>query len=183
MLRIRQLVLAVLFIGITVTSCRRDDEPLPSEQELITTVLLNFTNQADPDDIVTVAWRDLDGPGGNQPQIDQLTLAANTTYDVEVQFLDESDEDDVEDITEEIEEEDDEHEIFYLVQTANLTISNRSLDRNGLPLGLEAVATTGAPGTGTLRVVLKHKPGQKSAGDSEAVGETDVDAAFPVTIQ
>jgi hypothetical protein len=166
-----------------MASCKKDDEGPDDEQELITTVRLTLTNVSNSTELATATWRDTDGPGGAAPVITALTLKPNTTYTGRVQFLDESKPNDPKDITEEVEEEDDEHEVFYIVTGANLTITNRNTDSKELPLGTRANFASGAASTGILRVVLKHKPGNKAAGDQATKGETDVEADLPVQIQ
>ena len=184
MLNKLKLFLWASLMGIVLTSCDKDDDTPPeNEQELITTVKLTLTNTAIASDVVTATWRDNDGPGGAAPVIQDLVLRPNSVYEGSVEFLDESTPSDVEDITEEVEEEGADHQIYYIPSGANLTVTEYNTDINSLPLGTEATFTTGAAGAGSLRVLLKHKPGTKAANDPNTKGETDIDVNFPVRIQ
>jgi hypothetical protein len=184
MLNNLRLFLWVSFIGLVITSCDKDDDnPPDNEQELITTVKLTLRNPAIVSEVVTATWRDIDGPGGAAPVIQDLVLKPNTVYEGKVEFLDESTPADVDNITEEVEEEDTDHQVYYIATGAALTITDYNTDANNLPLGTEAIFTTVAASTGSLKVLLKHKPGNKAANDPSTKGETDVDVDFPVRIQ
>ncbi len=178
-----------LVVVALLTSCGNDDDPEPvNEEELITTLNLTFTNTNDNADIVTASFKDLDGPGGNTPVIQNPTLSANSSYRVTVEFLNES-ESPVEDVTEEVEEEGDEHQVFFVSGNGlNFTYTYDDTDANGNPLGLIGTGTVGAAGNGTLNVVLIHEPNKSAAGvsngdPSNAGGETDISVTFNVTVQ
>lgn len=106
-----------------------------------------------------------------------LQLAANTQYNATVTFND--------DIEDEVTEEGTDHELFYVANPASLfsNITKTDMDANNRPIGLAATVTTGAAGTGTLVVTLKHQPGLKGSTSNPNVGETDVQANFNVIIQ
>src|SRR5210317_2365192 len=93
-------VIALLFL-----SCEKETPEIVEEQELITTVELQF--QASGEAPQTIRWE------ANQTNVPTVTLKANTAYEVAIAFLDESDPADVEDITEEVREEADEHQVFF----------------------------------------------------------------------
>ena len=179
--------IAMIFMGLSLfmTSCEKDDEPTPpstNEEELITTVKLKVT-QIGTTDTSVVIWKDIDGIGGNLPSIDTIKLSANKTYDVEVEFLDES-KNPAEDITEEIEEEDDEHEVFYIKsKNLPLIIYTTDVDAAQRPLGLESKWITTKATTGSVQVILKHKPGIKDSNDDVNKGETDIEVAFPLKVE
>jgi hypothetical protein len=183
MLKMKKLLLLLVLFSCVMTSCKKDDAVPDDEQELITTVRLTLTNVTNSSEVVTGTWKDVDGPGGTAPVITGLTLRPNTTYTGSVAFLDESRANAPEDITEEIEEEGEDHEVFYLPSGVNLTISGINTDANGLSLGTRANFITAAASTGTLKVILKHKPGSKAAGDPSTKGETDIEVELPVQIQ
>lgn len=183
--RLNFFLLAMIIVSLfTVTACQQDDDDMPdpdNEQEVITTVQLNFT----PDGggaALTFVFSDEDGPGGNAPAVDDIVLAANTTYEVTVDFLDRSNPADPEFITEEVQEEAEEHLVCYVVAGSVPALTIKDQDVNGDPLGLIASITTGTAGTGTLTVILKHEAA-KDAADPCSTGETDVEAAFQVEIQ
>ena len=178
-----------LLLAVTVVTSCDDDDPEPvNEEELITTVNVTFTNEADASDVVVASFVDADGEGGNAPVITNPTLSANASYSVSIEFLNES-ESPAEDITEEVAEEDYEHQVFYVVGSGlNLTYLYTDEDRDGNPLGLSGTGTTGGASTGNLTVLLLHEPDKSAAGvgegdPSNAGGETDVEVTFNVTIQ
>lgn len=179
-------LLSILFatLMLAATACNKDDDDDhagENEEELITTVRLIFTN-TQTNAVSSFEGKDLDGVGGNPPLIDPVALDAQSSYDVRVEFLDESNAQSVEDITEEVEEEDEEHLVCYDF-TGNINqVQTTDTDGDGNPLGLEATLSTGDAGAGTLTVTLKHEP-DKNAADPCATGETDVELQFNVTIQ
>lgn len=184
MLKTTRFLLMLVFFSPLLISCDKDEEnPVEeNEEELITTVRLTLINNANTAETVTATWKDPEGDGA--PVVTGLVLKTGTSYNGTVEFLDESNPAKVEDITEEIEEEDEEHEVFYTVSGAALSISRTDTDSQGLPVGLNATFTAATSGTGTLTVTLKHKPeGQKKEGDDVNVGSTDAAPQFPVTIQ
>ena len=83
-----------LLLSLLIISCSKEDPEPINEEELITTVQLTFKTPGITDQIVR--WQE----GSNNSDI--ISLAANTQYEVEIIFLDESDPSDIEDITEEV---------------------------------------------------------------------------------
>ena len=170
----------LLFGSLLFTACDKDDDHDHLDQELITTVVMTFTETGGGSSTFKVV--DLDGDGGNPPVVEEIKLKANTEYTVSVKFLDESNPADVEDITKEVLEEADEHLVCFTATGAMIAPTITDADEDGKPLGLQSTLTTGDAGTGSLRVVLKHEP-NKSASNPCATGETDVDVTFPVKIE
>lgn len=177
-----------MFLMLSVfTACDSDDPEPVNEEELITTVELTFTNDNDASDVVTASFTDLDGEGGNDPIIDNISLMANATYTLTVKFLNEE-ETPAEDITEEVEEEDEDHQVFYVATGAEFTYAYGDQDSNQNPLGLTGTVTTGAASNGTLQVILIHEPNKTAAGvrdgDPTNAGiESDIDVTFNLSIQ
>lgn len=184
-LKLKWASLALLFV--LAISCDNDDPEPVNEEELITTVKLTFTPSGGGTAVVAT-FQDFDGAGGNSPIITNPTLAANTSYSVTVQFLDET-QNPSEDVTEEVEEEAEEHQVFFQVASGlNFTYSYNDEDGNGNPIGLAGTVQTGAASNGNLQVVLLHEPNKTAsgvaAGDlTNAGGEEDVRVTFAVTIQ
>lgn len=164
--------------AFTFTACDDDEGMTPTEQELITTVRLTFTNGGNA---LVFNAVDADGDGGNPIVIDEIKLAPNTAYSLKVEFFDEQNPADVENITLEVAEEDLEHLVCFASSgvPAPTDLGN---DSNGNPLGLNSMLTTTGAATGTMQVSLKHEP-DKAAADPCATGETDVEVTFPVTIE
>jgi hypothetical protein len=176
-------LLAILFISaLTFTACSEDDhDDHDHEEEVITTVNYTLTSGSD---VVTLTYRDLDGEGGNEgvPTVFG-SLSANTTYAGAIELLNET-ESPAENMTEEIEEEDDEHEFFFTSTVTGLTISKTDVDGDGNPLGLETSLASGAAGSGSITIVLKHEPTKPNDGTSaSAGGSTELEVTFNVTVQ
>lgn len=184
-------LLALLFMSsLAIVSCSSDDDgdhhddDHDHENELITTVIYTLTNTSDSS-VVTLTFRDLDGPGGQDPEpiVVSGPLAANATYTGELKLWNET-ESPAEDISEEIAEmEADEHEVFY-VNTAGVTIAKTDVDANNNPLGFDTNVTTGAAGSGSLTVILIHEPTKPNDGTPNgAGGSTDIEVSYPIEVQ
>jgi hypothetical protein len=180
-------ILAFSFMfSVTLFSCKKnkDDAPSPqnnNEQEQITTLRVIVSEGSTVVD--TFSFTDIDGPGGNAPTIENINLTANKSYSARLLLLDES-KNPVDTISSEVAEEAEEHQFFYTVSSANLTVTPTDEDANGVPVGLEATFDTGAASTGNLTIVLKHQPELKpTTGDGDSsLGETDVEVTFSVNI-
>jgi hypothetical protein len=179
----RHTVLAVLAVSLLAASCEKDDPVNPNEEELITTVgVLVLENGTSNEQLFS--FRDPDGEGGSPPiAFDSIIIDANKTYTVAIGFLDES-KSPAKDITEEISEEAADHQIYYEPRNGvAINVSGLDTDPSGLPLGLISTWNAGAPGKGSMRITLKHKPGSKAAGDPVTKGETDVEVEFGVRLK
>lgn len=168
---------------LAFAACNKDDNDNPggeNEEELITTVKLTFTNPQ-TNEVAIFEGKDIDGVGGNPPQIDDISLDAGVTYTFEVEFLDESNAQSVKNITEEVEKESDEHLVCFVSTGSINPVQTMDTDNNGAPLGLKASLSTGDAGNATLTIILKHEP-DKSATDPCSTGETDVELMFSVGV-
>lgn len=184
-------LLALSVILLLVFSGCNDDNPAdsgdegPGEEELITTVTLTLTDASDANNIATVQWRDIDGPGGNDPVIGTLTLTAGKTYNGTIQLLNEQ-ANPAENITDEVNEEHNAHQFFYTAEggvTGRVAVAITDQDDNGLPVGLNFTVTVsaGAAASGTLNVILGHYDEVVKDGTTKST-ETDVDIDLPVNI-
>lgn len=180
-------LMMVLLVGaaLFMNSCKKETID-PNESELITTVRLKLTNTFSSSiNPLVYEFKDLDGEGGAAPvKFDDIVLQKNIPYICEVTVLNES-VSPADDITKEIKAEANDHQFYFVPSSSNLlTVSNYDTDAQGLPLGLSSFWVTGLnPGTGTLRLVLKHKPGTKAANDLINKGETDIELNFKLIIQ
>ncbi|TAH00889.1 MAG: hypothetical protein EAZ15_08165 [Sphingobacteriales bacterium] len=176
-------LIAFMAFSLAISSCKKDKKELPpvDESELITTIKLQFTNASNATDIKTYTWRDIDGDGGAAPVIEEILLAANTNYNMEIVKILNETTTPPEDITEEIAEEDYDHLFVYKPSADLLTLQITDKDKNNLNVGLMGLVTTGAAKNGTLQVVLRHQPGVKDG--TEAPGSTDFDITFNVKVQ
>jgi len=174
--------IALVTLIFTFNACKDqvDTPPNPNEEELITTLELTFTNETNASDVRIFKFADPDGDGGNAPTItDSIVLAANSSYNLAVRFLDES-KSSVEDITTEIVAEAIDHLICYTTP-GDLMITILDKDANNLNLGLAATVKTQALEITSLTIRLMHQPNQKN-GNCDS-GETDVEVTFITTIE
>lgn len=187
----------LLFLSLAftlVTACKKDTEdPVPptpppagNEQELITTLILTFTDAENPSETFELRWSDPDGDGGNDPVITGDILPQNRAYSMAVRVLDESGSSPVE-LTNEIAAEKEEHQFFFLPSNVNLTFFYADQDANGNPVGLANTAIAGGPSLGSLTVILRHEPNKAGAGvaagdPTNAGGDTDIEVTLPVRV-
>lgn len=179
-------ILNILFAVLFLNSCKDDDVIDDDDEELITTVTYVLTPTSG--DAVTLSFSDVDGDGGDDPIITGGTLQANMNYTGVLDLRNDA-ADPAESITEEIEEEDLDHQFFFSTAGGlDLTVVYDDQDSQGNPLGLATNLATGASSTGTLKVVLRHKPVKDASGVStgditNAEGETDIEVTFDIDIQ
>ncbi len=162
-------------VSLTWSSCKKTEtvvSPPSPENEFLTTVRLVATNEANPADVVTASWVDLNPDDNNPPDTSNavMNLKANSVYDVRVLFLDET-QHPAGDITGEISDRQNYHLLFFQptpVAAAdtvtgvnyagipgtepaasgtylNLRVTRTDMDGNNpaLPLGLSDKFTTG----------------------------------------
>ncbi len=181
-----------LITAAALTACKKDkdeDPPAdpPNEAEVLTTLILTFTDQEVSTEVFEMRFSDPDGNDGNPPVIVADTLPASRAYNMAVRVLNESASPAVE-ITNEIASEALAHQFFFRADGSTLSITYADADANGQPVGLSNTAVTGAAGNGTLTVTLRHQPDKSAAGVSSgditnAGGETDIEVEFLVVIE
>ncbi|WP_064196269.1 MULTISPECIES: hypothetical protein [Emticicia] len=180
----QNLLLSLLIsIGLFISSCKKDSIETQEENELITTVKLNFTSGGVTQ---TFKFNDPDGDGGAAPTIDNISLKANTTYTLTIQVLDES-KSTINDITNEVSAESDEHLFVYTPTPSNLlTYVYGDKDTNGFVIGLTGTAKTTTAGNGQLKVQLRHQPpvnGKKVKDGTPTPGSDDMNINFNLIVQ
>jgi hypothetical protein len=169
-------------MSVVSPSCSKDDNGDGNEEELITTLRVTMVETGAAGSS-TFTFRDVDGPGGQAPTVfDSIVVNAGRNYTVTLQFLNES-VSPADDITTEVLAEANDHQVFFAPTGVSITTLNLNKDGNGLDLGTTSTWNTGATGTGTMRITLKHKPGTKAAGDPVSKGDTDVEVDFPVRLK
>lgn len=170
----------LLMVLVAWSGCKPDDPDDPNEEEVITKVQLTLTNHATGAAAGTVIYSDPDGDGGSGPtQFDTIPLDSGVVYDVRVALFDESDPQNVDNITLEVEEEGVDHLFCYTASGASVTVVRTDSDGT-FPIGITSQWTAGGPGTGTMRVELRHQPGVKDGTCTP--GATDVQIDFPLII-
>lgn len=187
MKNIFQITTFILSFSLFLHSCTSDDDipMLINEEEVITTVIVTFTNLNQP---ITLTSFDEDGDGPLQPEITVSgNFSAGETYSGMIRFINQS----VipnEEITDEILEEGDEHQIFYQ-QNGLGAFSYSDQDTNGNPIGLSFSFTANStPVSGNLTITLVHEPDKFAEGVAEgnpqnAGGSTDAHVVFPIIIE
>lgn len=181
----------VALSSLMLVSCKKDDKNPDDhhhdhENELITTVQLNFSGKgiSGNDTTFTVSFDDPDGTGGNKPTtFDTIHFAANKTYTCDLILLDKS-KNPIDTISNEVKEEADEHLFFFTPSNSDaLSVTINDKDSKGRNLGLKTswVTNTKTVNAGIVKVKLMHQPGIKDG--SSAVGDSDVEIDFPLVIK
>ncbi len=176
----------LVFAALFAFSCKKDDHNHTNESELITTLRYTLVPASGGAPIV-LTFKDLDGDGGNAPMITNGTLAANTVYNGTLELLNES-KTPAENIGNEIQGESTEHQFFYVLTGANLTVKYADQDTKGKPLGLKTQLSTQQASAGKLQIVLRHEPNKDAANVANGLitnagGETDIEVSFDITIR
>jgi hypothetical protein len=159
----------------------KDDPEHDHENELITTVLLEFTGDI-TGETTTSMWSDIEMSG--MPVVDEIVLGLDESYLVSVLFLNELEEP-AEDISPEIEAESDQHQIFFTGDSIGTLVEHSYLDsdENGLPLGLDNAFLPLEIGNGSLTVTLRHLPPENNqvvkSEDLADIAQTDGITALP----
>jgi len=183
-------ITALFATSIVFTSCEKENpkpekpKPQANPKEIITTAKLTLEDSLG--NIVIGIWKDIDGDGPGAPIISGLTLKAGMHYDGIVLLMDET-KSPVDTVSNEVKKEAEAHQFFYTPQdgvSSRLEIEREDKDKNNQPVGLmiHIDVSAGTTAAGSLKVVLKHYDGINKSLDP-TIGETDVEAVFPVTIQ
>jgi len=136
-----------------------------------------------------MTFSDPDGDGGQSPTIlVSGPLSSNTEYSGGLTLLNSSNPDRPENVTAEVRAEAADHQFFYIPEDGLLvTPVYTDSDNDGAPIGITTTLTAGDASSGSLRIILRHKP-DKSVTDvsitnpAAAGGETDIELTFPVTV-
>lgn len=178
------IILSSVVATSMLLSCKKSEDILLPEEEVITTLQLTFTNTTNPLDVKVCTWEDLDGAGGNAPnRIDTIALDATAGYNVSVKLFNAS-VSPIEDITVDIESHKDEHQFFY-TWTPDLftSITYTDKDSRNLPVGLTFSTHPRMVGTGTFTVSLSHFEDSARKDGTTQSDETDITTTFPVIIR
>ena len=187
MKKLATIVMAFSVIVLTFNACKKDEKtvspPVPGN-EFLTTVRLIATNANDPSDVQvgTITDETIIPNAPDSINHPNMMLKANSTYNVQVLFLDET-KTPVGNVTDDIYDRRNYHLICFEPSASNITVVRTDLDTNNPPLqiGLQDKFTTGAAGTNMLNVQLRHQPNAKN-GDC-APGSSDADVTYNITVQ
>lgn len=181
--RLNYLLFAFVLI-IFAAGCGEDEDPLiENEEEVITSVTLTLFPNG-PQETVTFGFSDPDGDGGNDPVFStDGQLVADASYRGQLSFANETGS-----IDAEIVDEGTDHQVFYETSGGvNLTLNYLDTDQALQALGLMTDFSTGATGSGQLKITLRHEPTKGPLvvinRPDLAGGETDVEVTFDVTVQ
>jgi hypothetical protein len=187
--------IVVLGFTLSIAACSKKEENVntQTQQEVLTTLTLRFTDLADTNLKYAYSFRTNDGAAfGRLQKLDTVKLLANKNYRMAVDVLDESKQTIVNQ-TEEINELSNEHQFFYFTSPNGLLNFNTSTfnkDNLGKQLGTEVaqIASKSSTGNGSLRVILRHLPNKDGVGVAandtlNAGGETDIAVTYPLIIQ
>ena len=169
-------------IALLLPGCLKDKLGEANQEEVITTLNLKFTPVGGGSTLIS-GFDDPDGPGGNAPTQNIISLARGVVYNVEIELLDKT-AIPAADITAEVLGESEAHRIYYeTAGAAAFTISNLDVDVNSVPLGVKSRWTSSIAGTGTVKVTLRHYPGTppgKESSDpvSSPKSGTDIEVTF-----
>lgn len=180
-----RLMALVALATFTITSCKKDKVE-DNDNEVITTMTLTLTPVSGGTPL-TFTYDDPDGPGGNAPTQQAISLPANRSYTAAVTLLNKT-VNPVVNVTTDVAAEATAHR-FYYIPTAgvNVSVSGLNNDANGVPLGITSTWTTTTASTGNLKVTLRHYPGtppNKATADlvTDSKSSTDIEVNFAVTI-
>ena len=186
--RMFKTIAAILLAGVFMTACKKDTKPTESnDEEIITTLKLNFT-PISGGSTISYQFEDADGPGGENPILQDIVLAPTQTYNVSVELLNKTT-NPVTDITEEVAAESDAHRFYYEPTTAsNISVSGLNNDVNGIPLGITSTWTTTNAANGKIKVTLRHyagTPPNKATDDpvNSSKSASDIEVEFNTIVQ
>lgn len=184
----------LLFIAAIAifTSCEKDEPKPTHEEEVITTLKIEVTNQGD-NTKKTYEFKvehdhsnDSSSQGGEHQHV-EIKLASDTTYKFELTFLNESDSNNVEDATEEIVEEKDEHQIFFELADSSITVTAASddiKDSSNNPIHLKTIWETTSAKVVDVKAYLIHEPTSKTGTKrADFGGATDVEIEFEAHVE
>lgn len=187
--RVVFLLLTAIASILIINGCKKEENPAAPpatvEHPPATTVTLILRDSSGTTVIDSCTVRDTSQVHhGESPVVGQLDLQAGQMYQGTFKLFDET-QSPVLELTDDIIAEKDAHVFkfqFIATDATRLLVTDRDLDNNGLPFGLNfKVATTaGTAINGNLHVILEHHDdGNKNGTEFDL----DLDRDFPVSIQ
>lgn len=179
----------LLFATAGIISCEKDKsitEP-HDEPDEITTVKMILSSDDGLDDVYII-HRDLDGEGGEDPEIILSSLFSNTTYDVQIYFLNEAIVP-MDSINDRIIVEGEEYQVFVNFNPRlGISQSYTDADMHGNPVGIEMQLVTDSIGVANMNLQLRKGSDKNALGVSEgnitkAGGEIAKEINLQITIE
>jgi len=165
--------MSALFCLALFTSCSNDDDnPEPvNPEELITNVILTFTNNTDASDTVVLASVAPDGQDGSSTETITGNFTSGEIYALSLEITNASETPAEDVLNDDIIPEADEHFFAYAVNGINLTMTRDANDidgPNGSKLGVHTTWVAGNASAGNVQFILTHEP--TSTDDSNGFG-------------
>ena len=163
------------------TACEKEVDDSNEEEEITT---LKYTLTPVGGGTATIlSIRDFNG---DNPIVIGGPLLPNQSYRGTLELLNENITP-VEDVTVEVKEEDEDHQFFFDIKVAGVSITYQDQDADGNPIGLVTTLATGTAATGTLDISLRHLPIKSAAGvasgdPTNAGGEVEIEVTFPIDV-
>jgi len=185
--------IAALVCVFALSACSSSDDPeapaVENETEDITNLAVVFTPANDGvaisgGAVVRAEIVDPDGFKGPEPleSIGTINLKQNTEYQLTFEIVNQLAPEGEQNTCDEIQEESLAHQFYFGFEDNIFTAPVGT--GNSHPLGLHTEWTTGDKHDAltNFRVILKHKPGEKGANDTTAIGENDIDVTFELNV-
>lgn len=175
--KILSIILLLLFITISFTSCKRND-PVPEiDQEEFNEVKVTFTNLSNKDDLVVVTIN----KEGN-PSKEFYSLFKNETYLMEIELYNNSTS-----INDELIEDIDEHQFFFIAPSDAINSYTYKDDNLGLKGEIKFAERTNEF---AFNIILRHgltkshpaAQNWNSANFAEAGGADDLSTTFKIKL-
>ncbi len=183
-----KLILYAFMLLSVIWACKKDEDQVklpPSilnSPELITSMVLRFTDSTNISNIIFAEFRDPDGRGGNSyTKFDSIKLSSNKTYFLNVIILDET-KNPLDTISKEILKEAKDHLFCFTPLGSSAVVTITDKDENNNPVGLQSKWRTSSAGNGFMKIVLKHQANGLKNGTCSP-GETDIEVNFNTKIQ
>ena len=178
--------LSMLFVILLVLACQPTEISESRPPEYISTVEYTLS-PVEGGPSIFLTFSDLDGIECNDPIITGGTLQANQAYTGSLLLIDDM-EAFPEVVMEEITGDDAQYQFFFETDTTFLQVSYNDVDKNGDPLGLETILTTGNPGSIQLKITLLKHLNKSAEGVAEgdityAIGDERSEVIFPIEIE
>lgn len=185
-----KILISTFIVATSLSSCKKSEDAVPTEQELITTIKLSLTNKTNSSDVATYTYKIENGFNSSTQGIiraDTLKMQSGYAYTTSIEVLNEK-ASPVDNTTLEIIKEQTMHLFLFnsvpLTGAGSLSFSDGQKDVDGNPFNLTGSLQAGTMGSGMLNLYLMHAPVNKNGATPAASGgETDVEAHFPVMIR